>query len=224
MQGKRRLFIVGAGNFGRVLENWLSLIDPSHRDWELAGFLHHSQGKSPLEGFPSNLAIAGDWLDYRFDKSDLCVIGTSDPSWKRKVYDHLKGRVGFLTYIDPTVGMNPAFVEIGEGTVICRNSVLACNVKIGRMVTICMGSQIGHDVTLGDFTSLMASVDISGHVKVGESAFVGSKAVIIPHKKICSGARIGAGSVVISSITDMSRTYFGNPAVPLDIQELARKF
>ena len=222
LSNKRRLFIIGAGNFGRVLENWLSLIDASSRDWELAGFLHHYKGKSPLEGFPTDLSIVGDWRNFNFRDSDLCVMGTSDPTWKQRVYEHLKGKVKFFTFIDPTVGLNPRFVDIGEGSVICQNCVIACNVQIGRLVTICMGSQIGHDAVIGDYTSLMGSVDISGHVKVGESVFLGSKAAIIPHKSICTGAKVGAGSIVVRSIKDNKKTYFGNPARPIDFREMVR--
>jgi sugar O-acyltransferase (sialic acid O-acetyltransferase NeuD family) len=221
LKKKRRLFIIGAGNFGRVLENWLSLIEPPSRDWKLTGYLHHCRGNSPLDGFPTDLSIVGDWHDFNFRDSDLCVMGTSDPTWKERVYESLKDKVRFYTFIDPAAGFNPRFVDIGEGSVICRNSVIACNVQIGRFVTVCMGSQIGHDVVIGNFTSLMASVDISGHAKVGESVFLGSKAVVTPHKSICSDAKVGAGSIVIRSIKDNKKTYFGNPAKPIDFRELA---
>ncbi len=222
LSSKRRLFIIGAGSFGRVLENWLGLIDASSRDWELAGFLHQYEGKSPLEGFPTDLAIAGDWRNFSFRDSDLCVMGTSDIAWKQRVYEHLKGKVRFFTFIDPTVGFNPRFVNIGEGTVICRNCVLASNVRIGRFVTVCMGSQIGHDVSIGDYSSLMSSVDIAGRVKVGEFVFLGSKAAVIPRKSICAGANIGAGGIVVRSIKDNKKTYFGNPARPIDLREMDR--
>jgi len=222
LKKKRRLFIIGAGNFGRVLENWLSLIDDSSRDWELSGYLHYQIDKSPLDGFPTDLSIVGDWRNFNFIDSDLCVMGTSDPTWKKRVYDHLKSKVNFFTFIDPTVGLNPRFVNIGEGAVICRNCVISSNVHIGRLVTICMGSQIGHDAVIGDYTSLMGSVDISGHVKVGESVLLGSKTAVIPHKRICSGANVGAGSIVIRSIKDNKKTYFGNPARPIGLREIAR--
>jgi len=219
MSEKRNLYIIGAGDFGRVMEYWLDLIPESERDWRLAGFLHSYEGKSPLEDYPTSLSIAGDWQDFGFRDSDLCIMGISNPSWKRRVHERLKDKVEFMTFIHPAASLNRRFLQIGAGAVICPHCVLSTNVRAGACVTICIGTQIGHDVVLGDYSSLMGNVEIGGHAKIGEGAYVGSNATIIPHKSICPGAYIGAGSVVVRNVKDTT-TRFGNPARPLSVREM----
>ena len=218
---KRRLFIVSAGSFGRVLECWLDMVPENERDWELAGYLHSSNGPSPLIGYPTDHTIVGDWREFDFRDSDLCLMGTANIVWKHKIYEGLKDKVEFMTYVHPTALINHRFVKLGAGSVICANCAVNTNTETGVCATICMGSQLGHDISLGNYSSLMASIEIGGHCKIGEDVFIGTSATIIPRRNICSGAVIGAGAVVVKNIND-TQTRFGNPAKPLNIRELSR--
>lgn len=212
-QSKRKLYLIGASNFGREVEGWLELIPKEDRDWEFIGYLHTYSGESPLNGYPTDYKILGDWETYPLSKNDYCLITISDCDWKEKIYIKLKGKTSFFTYIAPNAIIGK-FNSIGEGSIICPNCIITTNTSIGKCTTLNIGTQIGHDVSIGDFSSLMANVDIGGHTSIGKSVFVGSKATIIPKMKIAESSIIGAGSVVIKKV-EKGTTVFGNPAKEL---------
>jgi sugar O-acyltransferase (sialic acid O-acetyltransferase NeuD family) len=210
MSEKRNLFIIGASNFGREMESWLQLIPSASRDWEINGFLHYFEGKSPLGDYPTDLKIVGDWRNYPLTKNDYCIIAVADCSWKERIYDHLKGKTRFLTFIAPDVSIGK-FNRIGEGSLVCPGSIITTNVTLGNCVILNIGSQIGHDCIVGDFSSIMPSVDLGGNVTVGSKVFIGTNATILPNMTIGNGATVGAGSVVLKKVSE-GTTVFGNPA------------
>jgi sugar O-acyltransferase (sialic acid O-acetyltransferase NeuD family) len=213
MSKKHNLFIIGASNFGREMESWLQLIPPSERDWELKGYLHYFDGKSPLEGYPSDYKIVGDWRNFKLTKNDYCIAAVADCLWKMKIYEHLKDRATFFTYIAPDAVLGKSNI-IGEGSIICPGCIITTNVILGKCVIMNIGTQVGHDSVIGDFCSLMPNVDLGGKVTIGKNVFIGTKATIIPKIIIGDGATIGAGSVVVKKVKS-SVTVFGNPAKAL---------
>ena len=213
MQNKKSLYLIGASHFGREMECWLDMIPEEKRDWELVGFLHSFSGESPLAGFSTGYKILGDWETFPLTKNDYCLISVLDCSWKEKIYNHLRDRTSFFTYIAPSAIVGK-FNIIGEGTIICPNCIITTNINLGKCTTLNIGTQIGHDVTIGDFSSLMTNVDLGGGVTIGKSVLIGSKATIIPKMKIEDSSMIGAGSVVIKKVKT-GTTVFGNPAKEL---------
>jgi len=208
VQGKRRLFIIGAGDFGRELENWLELIPSQERDWEIAGYL--DDNRKALDGYPSGYKILGDGGAFKFERNDLCIIAIADPEGKKKIYHKLKDKVEFYTYISPDVVIGK-YNEIGKGCIICPGCILTTNITMGEFVTINIGTQIGHDVKIGDFTSIMPNVNISGKCEIGDNVYIGTDATIIPSVKVGDNAKIGASSVVIRNVKE-NITVFGSPA------------
>ncbi|MDR2146039.1 MAG: acetyltransferase [Tannerella sp.] len=207
----KRLYIIGASGLGREVESCLEHTPVEQRDWEIAGFLHSYQpGKSPLEGYPSDYEIVGDWETFPLTKDDYCVIAVADCSWREKIYHALKDKVTFLTYIHPT-SMIYKFAIIGEAVFIAPYCIISTNVKIENGVMLNSATRIGHDSTIGNFTSLMADVDVGGWCTIGEKVFMGTKSTLIPHKKIANNAIVGAGAVVIRNVKE-GVTVFGNPA------------
>jgi sugar O-acyltransferase (sialic acid O-acetyltransferase NeuD family) len=210
----RKLYIIGASGLGREVESLLELVPSEKRDWEIAGFLHSYQpGQSPLEGYPSDYEIVGDWETFPLTKDDYCVIGVADCSWREKIYDALKDKVTFLTYIHPTAVVCK-FAIIGEAVFIAPFCTLSTNTKLGNGVMMNSASRIGHDTVIGNFSSLMSDVDVGGWCTIGEKVFMGTKATLIPHKKIANNAIVGAGAVVIRNVKE-GVTVFGNPAMEI---------
>jgi sugar O-acyltransferase (sialic acid O-acetyltransferase NeuD family) len=206
---KKRLFIIGAGGFGRELEAWLQSIASQHRDWKLAGYL--DENPDALKGNPSRLSIVGAPLEYPFKRNDAVIIGIADPKAKAKMHDLLKDRVQVPTFVHPTAIIGN-YIRIGEGSIICAYCSLSSNVQLGCCVMINAGTLIGHDVVIGDWTSVMSNTAISGKCQIGDHVFVGSGATILPSIRIAPHSTVGAGSVVIRNVRARS-TVFGNPAV-----------
>ena len=207
----KRLFILGASDFGRDLESFLDAMPIKKQDWRIEGFL--DDNLKALDGYPSDYRILATIKEFRFKKGDVALIGISDPETKRALYDHLKDKVKFLTYVAPDVFIGK-FATIGEGAVICPGAVIGTSVEIGRAVTINGGTKLGHDVRIGDYSSLMVDITIGGHSEIGKGVYVGSGVTIIPSRKIRDRARVGAGSVVIRNVEE-GRSVFGNPATPI---------
>jgi sugar O-acyltransferase (sialic acid O-acetyltransferase NeuD family) len=208
VQNKRNLYVIGAGDFGREMESLLELIPRNQRDWEIAGYL--DDNLNALNGLSSDYEILNKIDDHRFSETDLAVLTVVKPQAKEKIYNRLKDKVRFYTYVFPNVIVFK-YSHIGEGSIVVSNCVISNNVSIGKCVIINQGSQIGHDTFIGDFSSLMSSVDVGGRCHIGQKVYCGTGAVIIPGRKLGENAKIGAGSVVIHNIKDNS-SVFGNPA------------
>lgn len=205
---KKRVYIIGAGDFGREMESWLESLPSFDDDYELMGFL--DKDSDSLKNRPTDLKVVGSHESMEFDKNDYVVIAISDSNARRRIAKSLENRVNFFTYVAPNVTLGK-FTKIGIGSIICPNCFISTNTKIGDFVIVNAGTNIGHDCTLESFCSLMANVDIGGSVTIGESVFIGTKATIIPKKRIFKDITIGAGSMVIRNLNKIG-TYFGNPA------------
>jgi len=205
---KKRLYIIGAGDFGREMESLLDLIPNHQRDWKIAGYL--DDDLNALDGLSSDYKILGGIVNFSFAEDDMAIISVVDPPAKEKIYDKLKNRVKFYTYVFPNVIVFK-YSQFGEGSIIAANCVISNNVILGKCVTINEGSQIGHDTLVGNFSSLMSSVDVGGRCQIGQRVYCGTGVVIIPGRKIGDDAKIGAGSVVLRNVKNAT-SVFGNPA------------
>jgi sugar O-acyltransferase (sialic acid O-acetyltransferase NeuD family) len=205
----KNLVIIGAGGFGRELESYLLSIPEQNRDWKLKGFI--DDNPDALFGKKTNCKIIGSIDNYNFLDEDLAVIGIVSIEVKHIIVTKLKSKkVNFFTFIAKEAFLGIGVI-IGEGTVICPNTIIPNNAIIGDFVTININSTIGHDVIIGDYCAIMPSVNIGGEAKLGENIYIGSNANLAPRIEISDKVFIGVGSIVIKSITDVG-TYFGNPA------------
>jgi sugar O-acyltransferase (sialic acid O-acetyltransferase NeuD family) len=204
----KRLLIIGAGGFGREIEDWLEIYPSEKRDWTIGGYI--DDNPDALTGFKSKYIVLGGIKDFHFTDNDYGILAIADPDIKEKIYCFLKSRIKFLTFIHPSViiGSN---VEIGEGTILYPNTIISTNCRIGRLVSMGCGNHIGHDTNVGDYSSFMASIDIGGGTVIGSKVYIGTKATVVPKRKIVDSVKISSGSVVINNIHSVA-TYFGNPA------------
>jgi sugar O-acyltransferase (sialic acid O-acetyltransferase NeuD family) len=207
----KRLFILGASDFGRDLETYIDSMPIPKADWRIAGFL--DDNLKALDGCRSDYEVLAKIRDFRFKKGDLALLAIADPEYKRKLVELLNCKVGFLTYIAPDAFIGK-FVKIGEGSVVCPRAFIGPSAEIGRAVTVNGGTKLGHDVRIGDYSSLMVDITVGGHSEIGAGVYIGSGVTIIPSRKIRDRARVGAGSVVIRNVPE-GQSVFGNPAVPI---------
>lgn len=206
---QKRLFLIGAGDFGREVESWLNLLPDFDKEWKIIGYLDDNE--HALGNYPSDYQIVGKPLTYDFCAGDYVLLCISNPVVKENIVKQLANKkVGFFTYVAP-YSIIGKFSNIGLGCIICPHVVITTNVNIGKFSIINIGSQIGHDCKIGDFSSIMSNVDLGGKVVLGDRVYMGTNSTVIPGRSIAENIKIGAGAVVIRSLKKHG-TYFGNPA------------
>lgn len=110
------------------------------------------------------------------------------------------------------------FNEIGEGAILCHNTIVTSNTKIGRFFHANIFSYVAHDCVIGDFVTFAPSVHCNGNVHIHDHAYIGTNVVIKQGSLskplvIGKGAVIGMGAVVTKDVPPYT-TVVGNPAKP----------
>lgn len=204
----KKLFIVGAGGFGRELASWINDIPESERNWIMSGFLDDdSNALKPFGNFASAMPLAS----HQVSKDNIYLCGVGSPKIKKKVIQPLLEQgAQFISFVHPRAIIGDR-VKLGAGVVICPESVLSCDIELGDFTMINLRSTVGHDVKVGSWSTISAQCDLTGGVQLGAEVFLASRVSVIPGKKVGDGATIGAGSVVMTNIPD-GVTAFGSPA------------
>lgn len=111
-------------------------------------------------------------------------------------------------------------IEIGEGAILCANTVLTSNARIGRFFHANLNSYVAHDCIIGDYVTFAPNVACNGNVHIGNHAYIGTGAIIKQGSKdaprhIGKGAIVGMGAVVTKDVAPYT-TVVGNPARVLE--------
>lgn len=207
----KKLFIIGAGGFGRELYAWARQHPEHGVGWELAGFLDdNTSALRPFGDFAPVSALAG----HRPGPDSLYLNGLALPELKQKLLPPLLAAgADFLTFVHPLAKVGDR-VRLGRGVVLCPGAIVTADATLGDFVVLNLRATVGHDAVVGAWTTASAHCDITGFVKVGEAVFMGSRASIIPGRHVGDGAKLGAGAVVFTHVAP-GVTVFGNPARPL---------
>lgn len=205
----KKILIVGAGGFGREVYYWILDSQEKYPEWEISGFI--DDNKNALEGYKYEVPVVSSIKNFSPEHNEFLVLGIGIPRVKKNVVRTLQNRGGkFVSFIHHSaiLGQN---VSVGEGSVLCPNTILTCDVTLGSFVTVNCAATAGHDTSIGSFSTLSGHVDITGFAKIGEAVFLGSHASVLPGIKVEDYATIGAGSVVVNKVKK-GNTVFGNPA------------
>ena len=204
----KRLFIIGAGPFGRELFEWFKQDSNYTNRFSFAGFLDNR--KSLLDDHGDEYNIVGDPFNFPFSKDDFCIIGLADPLYKSELIKQINGNSSIISFISSRAIISHT-AKIGIGSVIAPWVSISNDTNIGKYVSVLIGAKIGHDCDVQHFSSLMADVKLAARVYINKKVYIGLGATIINDISIGKSSIIGAGSVVLRSQKDRV-TVFGNPA------------
>lgn len=193
--GFRRLYIFGAGGFGREVA-WLA-----EQAWGAAVGLqflvdHPEYLREPVNGIPVRLL-----QDAQVGPDSRFVVALGDPTQRRTATAAcIAAGHEPATLVHPRVEMSQR-VALGDGAVLCAGTVVTVDVTIGAHVHVNLGCTIGHDAKIGEFSTLSPGVHVSGNVTIGRDVLIGTGACIIngaPGQPLTigDGAVIAAGACV----------------------------
>lgn len=203
------ILIVGAGGHAQVIADIFLKQRMSDFDIDLIGFIDDSPR---LQGsYILGLPVLGTLNDLPSLRVDAIIIGIGDNQIRKSLFlSYTHQRIRFVSAIHPcaTIGHD---VKIGDGTVICANTVINTGSEIGNNTIINTGTTIDHHNEIGNHVHVAPGVHTGGEVKVGEGTFIGIGSTIMPRINIQEWATIGAGALVNKDVS-RSQTVIGVPA------------
>ncbi len=203
-----KIFILGAGGFGRELLQWIKDINEEKPTWEIGGFL--DDNLNALDNYEHDVKVVGTIKDWVPKEDEEFALAFGSPALKRKIVSLMKEKSAkFATIVHPTALLSP-FAHYGEGLIMFPYSKLSCNSTVGDFVTL-LSSPIGHDTVIGDFTVISGGCNIVRNVVIGKDVFLAAGVCIAQDIHIGDGAYLGLGSVVLKDVP-AEATVFGNPA------------
>lgn len=205
---RKKLYIVGAGGFGREVMNWALGIPEAQRDWDLTGFLNSIP--TALDGFDTPYRIIADADHFEFAEDDRLICAIGDPAGKYALCTRLRGKgARFITLCHKDTIVSPSVI-FEQGCIICPHVVVGPGVRVGSFSTILGSTVIESEAVLGEGVTVSAFSSIGEGAVIGDGVFFGSHAVVLPGTKIGKGAIIGARTVVSGEIPT-GATFFGIP-------------
>lgn len=204
----KKLYILGAGGFGRELLWWIKDINKVTPTWEIAGFL--DDNLHALDGIECDYKVVGTIKDCqpKIDEEYALAFGT--PALKRKMVGLMKEKgAKFATIIHPTALISE-FAHYGEGFIMFPQAKLSCNSSVGDFVTL-LATPIGHDTYIGDYSVISGGCNVVRNVIIGKEVFLAAGVCIAQDITVGDGAYLGLGSVVLKDVP-AGATVFGNPA------------
>jgi len=203
-----KIYIVGAGGFGRELLWWIKDVNKVKPTWEIAGFI--DDDLHALDNYECDYGVVGTITDWEPKEGEVFALAIGAPAIKRKVVSHLKAKgAKFASVIHPTA-MLSEFAHYGEGFIMFPYSKLSANSTVGDFVTL-LASPIGHDTIIGDYSVISGNCNVVRNVVIGKDVFLAAGVCIAQDVHIGDGAYLGLGAVILKDVQP-GDTMFGNPA------------
>lgn len=216
----KKLYIIGAGGFGREVAWLVERINSIEPVWELQGFLDDDPKKQgTTEGRHRVVGGCGLLKDLKEETWIVCAVGAA--AIRRRIIEKIQRygnkNIKSAVLIDPSV-LCSSSVSVGEGSIICAGTILTVDITIGKHVIINLDCTVGHDAEIGDYVTVCPSVNVSGCARVEQGAELGTGAQIIQGKRIGKGTVLGAGAVAVRDLPDEC-TAVGAPAKPIKFHD-----
>jgi sugar O-acyltransferase (sialic acid O-acetyltransferase NeuD family) len=201
-----KICIFGAGGFAQEVY-WLA----KQCGREVDAFIDINPG-----GYWYNTKIESE--DYFDPSKHQAVVAVANPKVREKIVHQIQNRYGmscFTTLISPSANLMSDDIAIAQGTIICANCIITCDVSLGFHTQLNLATTIGHNTKVGDYFTTAPGVHISGKVLAGRRVYMGTNSSTIEDLQIADDITIGAGACVTKSLLE-SGTYVGTPAKKLE--------
>lgn len=197
----RKIFIIGAGGFGREVAWVIERINAVRPEFEVLGFCDDAEGKRAGMCGAYRLLGPDRLLGEQFGTAGFfCAIG--DNRIRKAVTEKMRAKGHEpVTVVDPGAVIAPGAV-IGRGSYVGIGSVVSVGSRLGDGVLVNHQVTVGHDVVAGDFAQLCPGVRVSGGSVLGEGVLMGSNACTIPCVRVGAWATVGAGAAALRDIQD----------------------
>lgn len=192
-----RLFIVGAGGFGREVHEYAREAGAAWGGdrFEIAGFLddnpaalagHVDVGAEVVGGIGA--AVPGP--------DDRYVLAVGDPRLRKRLALALGGRgARFVSIVHPRAWVARETV-IGAGVVVGPLSYVGPGAWLADHVLVNPQVAVAHDVRAGRWSVFSPMSAANGAVELGDGAFLGTHATVLPGRTVGAWAYVGAGALV----------------------------
>lgn len=179
---KKKLLIVGAGGFGRmVAEQALLQYD--------CAFVDDGQ---PIGAEICSIPVVGGIASLpELRKSyDLLAVGVGSNSVRAQVYEQAE-KLGytFPNVIAPSAYVSP-YAQLGNGCVILQNVCVQNGAVVGNGVLLNAGAEVHCDAVVEDYVLIYANSVIRTGAKVGKYARIGSNVTVCNSAVVPGGADV----------------------------------
>lgn len=208
----KQIGIYGAGGFAREVA-WLASTFEAMKIIDVVAYIDDAKNCPMLYGKP-----VLSWQEFSTSFPDALVsIAIGSPQNRERIASMVSAAGFSFATLEHHSAEHSQSVSLGEGSIICANSILTVDIGIGKHVQINLGCTIGHDVRIGDFSTLAPGVHISGNVHIGKCVYIGTGATVIngtPDKPLTigDGAVVAAGACVTKDCEPRCM-YAGVPAI-----------
>jgi carbonic anhydrase/acetyltransferase-like protein (isoleucine patch superfamily) len=169
--GRRNLYIVGAGGFGRECAGNFRLWNGFADRYDLKGFL--DDDPAALAGYAGYPPIRGGVGDFRPGPDDVFVCALGIVAVRRRCIAALAAKGGrFATLAAPSAVVH-ATARLGEGCLVLDRAIVSADVKLGDHVLCHANVLLGHDTRVGDHAVNMME---NAETKVREEVWFSDKA------------------------------------------------
>ncbi len=152
----RKLYIIGAGQFGREVWGWLSEV--KDQSCTFAGFL--DDNAQALDGFDVDAKVVAPIAGFKVSKGDCFACAISKPQVKAKlVAPFLAQGADFVNLIHTTAIISRGAI-LGVGNIFYPFVYIATNARLGNFITLNVASGAGHDCVIGDYSTLSGHCDV----------------------------------------------------------------
>ena len=206
------IVIFGASGMGKEVAWLIENINSYNKTWNILGFIDDDPALIEVENiFRYSFLGSSDWFETNNNKV-FVAIAIGKGQVRMKVHETLLQyeMIEFASLVDPTVRVDQT-VNLGVGSIICRNCTTTVDTIIGNFVLMNTGASVGHDSILGDYCTLLTNSIVAGHTTLGDCCEVGSGAFVLQGKTVVANTIIAPLSSILKNITEQG-TYVGNPA------------